>query len=404
MRHCKSALAINGGSPVRSQPFPYRALFGDTEFQQVREVFDHARETGQDFGYQGPFEERYTEAFSRYQGGGLTDAVCSGTAAVYVALRALELPPDSEIIVSPVTDPGSIAAAVLQGFRLIICDSAQDSFNVGVSEFQDAVGTKTRAAILTHAGGVPFEAETIAQVARTNGIKLIEDCSQAHGGERRGTKVGCFGELAVFSTMFSKNHATGGCGGLVYTEDRSLYWKVRAHADRGKQPTIAGFDPKDPACFLGPALNLNQDEISCAIGLAGLDRLEATIEKRRNIVDRINSGLKTARSLRGICAPLNSRPSYFFHTIQVDLARLTVDKVTFAQAVAAEGIGVNPDYRYVLSEWPWLDPFLLDRSRSQNAKAFRNCSFNLLFNERYSSDDVDDVIEALLKVDDALAI
>jgi dTDP-4-amino-4,6-dideoxygalactose transaminase len=247
------------------------------------------------------------------------------------------------------------------------------------------------------------EIDAVAAAARERGIRLVEDCSQAHGARCAGRRVGRFGDVAVFSAMFSKGHAAGGCGGLVYTEDEDLYWRARSSADRGKAFRDPGFDPKDPRGSLFPALNFNLDELSCAIGLSTLGRLDDTIRRRAEIAGVMDAGLAGSRVVSPCRAPEGSEPSLFYHTLRVDAGALTVPKEEFARAVAAEGVGVNPHTRQLVGEWPWLRPHLAGAAETPNAAAFRDGSFNILFNERYSDEDAKDVARCILKAEEGLA-
>lgn len=400
----KSDLAIHGGSPVRRKPLPYRALFGKEELRAIERVFQDSWKNQQDFGYQGKFEEEYTSAFCSFQGGGFADAVCSGSVAVYLAISALELEVDSEVIISPVTDPGCVSSVILAGMKPVIADSAPNQFNVGPAQLEAAITPNTRAAVLTHTGGIPIEMDRIMEVAHKHNIKVVEDSSQAHGALYKGKRVGCFGDIAAFSTMFSKNHATGGCGGLVYTMNEDYYWTVRSLADRGKPFFRKGFDPKDPSDFLYPALNFNLDELSCAIGLSTLSLLPEVINKRYQIAKKIDADLKSSAVVSPCSENPKSQPSLFFHTVEVDISRLKVSKVEFAKAVAAEGIWINSDYRYVVSEWKWMKNYLDIRETTPNAINFRDRTFNILFNERFSDEDIGDIISSILKVESVLAV
>src|SRR5215470_455147 len=106
-------LAIDGGEPVRSRPMPPRFALGDAEAAMIQEVIKHYRDKQVDPGYQGTYEKAYTDAFVKFMGGGYADAVATGTASLYVAVAALDLPPGSEMIVSPITDPGTVSAIIL---------------------------------------------------------------------------------------------------------------------------------------------------------------------------------------------------------------------------------------------------------------------------------------------------
>jgi len=397
-----SQLAINGGPKLRQKPMPYRKLFGEAELKAVTRVFEDSWQEGVDFGYQGKQEDLYTEKFCEFQGGGFADGVSSGTAALHLALLALDIETGSDVIVSPVTNPGSVTPIIIQGMNVVIADSEPTGFNVGPDQFESALTENTRAAILTHLAGIPINIGPIVEIAKSRGIKLIEDCSQAHGALFQGKRVGRFGDIAAFSTGFPKNHSTGGTGGLIYTENEGYYWKVRSLADRGKAFDDPNFNPKNAAAFLFPALNFNLDELSCAIGISTLSRLQDTIDRRHEIAQKIDSALEASSSVFPCQTQPDSYPSLYFHTVEVDEDKLTVSKKEFAEAIAAEGIGVNPNYSEVVSEWPWLEGHTKGETSTPNALGFRNRTFNILFNEKFTDQDIQDIISSILKVESAL--
>jgi dTDP-4-amino-4,6-dideoxygalactose transaminase len=393
----QTRLAIDGGPKLRERPMPARLAF-DGCTDAAREVFDYYAARGLDPGYQGEFERRYTDAFATWLGGGHADAVSTGTAALYVALAAMELPDGSHVLVSPVTDPGTVSAIILNRLVPVLMDSAPGSCNTGFDQFAAALTPQARAVVVVHAAGAAAEIDRIAPAARDRGLLVLEDCSQAHGARRAGRPVGTFGDLAAFSTMYRKAHATGGSGGVVFTRDEELFHRVRAHADRGKPSWRAGFDEKDPATFLGPALNFNLDEISCAIGERSLARLDDTIRRRLAFVRALQERL---RATSRVCAPtpIGDGDSPFYYPIRVDPARLSCGKRAFAEAVRAEGIDLNPDYRYVVAEWPWVRRCLAGRLDTPNAAAWRETHFNILLNERYGAQEADDIAAAIAKVE-----
>ena len=101
-------LAVNRGPRVCQRPWPLRGLFSEREKRAVVKLFDKAIASGKPISYNGPEEEAYCREFADFLGGGYADAVNSGTSAVYVALRALEIEPFTEVIVPPCTDPGGV--------------------------------------------------------------------------------------------------------------------------------------------------------------------------------------------------------------------------------------------------------------------------------------------------------
>jgi dTDP-4-amino-4,6-dideoxygalactose transaminase len=400
----KGSLAIYGGAKIRSEPMPARNAFGGEVLQIIEELVEHYKARNIDFGYQDTYERLYTEAFVRYlEVDGFADAVSTGTAALFVAIAALQLPPGSHVIVSPITDPGTISAIILNQLVPVLADSSPNSYNMGAEQFEQRISDKTRAVVVVHAAGKAAPVDAIAQIAQEKGIYVVEDCSQAHGAKLNGKKVGTFGDIAAFSTMYRKAHATGGCGGVIFTRSQQLYNLVRAFADRGKPFERPDFNEKNPTTFLFPALNLNLDEVSCAIGLKSLEKLDDTIKKRITFLQKLNAAIKTHSK---VCFPssISSDDSPFFYPVFADTTKISCSKKEFAQAIETEGVSLNPDYMYVVSEWPWVQPYLADRFDCQNAVVTRQSSFNILLNENYGIKEVEDILAAILKVEQVYSV
>jgi len=393
-----TTLALHGGEPVRSTPLPVRQAVGANEIQLLHEMLAYYQARDEDPPYQGEFEARYTRAFVEYMGGGYADAVATGTISLFVALAALNLPKNSEVLVSPITDPGTLSAIILCGLTPKIIDSQPHSFNVGPEQVKARISKQTSCALIVHAAGQATPIQEIVEVCKAGQISVLEDCSQAHGAEYRGKKVGTFGDIAAFSTMYRKASITGSTGGVVYTKNEELYFQTLAHADRGKPRWLKGFDDRDPNQFLFPALNLHANEFGCAIGLASFARLDETKKRRLNFINKISAALIAESK---VCLPYDysEADSPFYYPIFVDSARIRCSKREFAEAVRAEGIGLNPHYQYLVADWPWIQKYLADNFSSPNARMARDNCFCLYVNENYGEQEVKDVLTAILKVE-----
>lgn len=393
-----SSLAINGGEPVRKKKMPSRVAFGEDEVASLMRAVEYYRSKEQDPPYQGFFEQEFCNAFTAFMGGGYADAVSSGTAACFVALAALNLPPKSEVIISPVTDSGPLNSIIMQGFVPVVADSAPDSYNMGVEQFMDRITPETKAVMAVHLAGEPLEIDRLVEEAHKIGIRVIEDCSQAPGAVWKGQKVGTFGDIAAFSTMYRKTLAAGASGGIVYAKDMETFRLALAHADRGKQVWRTDINLNSPEHSLLPALNFNTDELSCAIGLASLNRLQKAIDSRVRFVSSLVDLIKNESKA---CKPYAFHEGFspFFFPIFVNPEKITCSKIEFAKAVAAEGIDLLPHYGCVISSWPWARPYLSDDFIAANALSARDRSFNLFLNERYDEEEVRDIIAAIMKVE-----
>ena len=419
-RQSKVALAINGGSRVRTAPWRDRSEswhIGREEKAAVDALLDQAIVDGVSPGYGGHEEDAFCRVYATWLGGGYVDAVSSGTAALYVALRALNIEPFSEVIVSAITDPGGMMPIPLLNLIPVVADTAPGSYNAGPDQIESEITPQTRAIVVAHIGGEPANVSAIADLARRRGLFLIEDCAQAHGAFLHGRPVGTFGDLAVFSTMYGKHLTTGAQGGLVFARDRALYQAVRRASDRGKP----FFRPPGATNALA-TLNLNLGDMACAIGRAQLRKLRRVLDDGEAVVSRLREGLA---SLPAVSVPdpiPGARPHYWFLRLRLHAEALTCDKSTFCAALNAEGLPITARYDGALPhtmEWfeqrqvfgqsglPWMSQdYDGDRGRvfaCPNAHEALDTHFNLHCHEHWGDQEIADAVAILGKVGDAYA-
>ncbi len=409
----KDRLAVDGGRPVRTRPFPPRALFGEEEKAAAMAVFDEAIAAGAPIGYGGPNEQAYEKAFAEYLGGGLAKAVNSGTSAVLAAVGALELDCGSEVVVPPISDPGGVMPVVMMNCVPVPADADGSSFNAGCEQIAAATTERTKAIVAAHIMGEPADMAGICAFARARGLAVIEDAAQAHGAKLGGQPVGTFAELGAFSTMFGKHHATGGQGGVVFTRDEELFWKARRFMDRGKP---FGTD-ETTNVVLG--LNLNSNELAAAIGRAQLRKLPWIVQRRQEVAAGIAEGIAPLEAVAMPRLLPGAEASYWHLRLTVNAKRLTVNKDAFARALAAEGIPVNPSYRHLPSEHVWFRrrrtygssgcPWTCPRyggdaeasSPLPNAVAAAESNFLVGIHENWGPEEIGDAVAALTKVERA---
>ena len=411
-------LALHGGPRLRQEPFPPRGHVDREEKDAVDALFDRAIASGSAPGYNGEEEIAYCEAFAASLGGGYVDAVSSGTAGIYVALKALELEPFREVIVSAVTDPGGLMPVPLLNLIPVIADVAPGSYTSGPAQVEARLSPLTAAIVVAHIGGEPADVGGIAALAERQGIPLIEDCSQSHGATLHGQPVGTFGTLSAFSTMHGKHHSTGGQGGVVFTRDEARYRAVRRASDRGKP----FFLPPGTTNVVA-SLNLNLNDLAAAIGRVQLRKLPRIVRRRRAIVSQLADRIAHLRCT-SIPAPITgAEPSYWFLRMRYHAEAASCDKATYCQALVAEGLPVTADYRAALphtmdwfqqrrvfgsSGYPWASPdYAGDAGRTfpcPNAQAAMDAHYNLDLHEGWQDADVADAAAILDKVDRAYAL
>lgn len=292
-------------------------------------------------------------------------------------------------------------------------DSAPGSYNTDAERIAARLTDRTSAILVAHIAGVPVNMPPIMKLASERGIPVVEDAAQAHGATCQGKPVGTFGEVASFSTMFGKHIATGGQGGVVFTKSEDRYWKVRRFADRGKPLNL----PDAGGCVVA-SLNCNMDELHAAIGRVQLKKLPAVVAQRRAIALKIQEKCAhRLQSVRLVGDPSFGEASFWFLQFKIDSKALSVDKLTFVQALAAEGIPAEPSYLHCPSVWPWFKdrkvfgssqlPWSHDAERVSdsivcdlpNVMATDASQFRISLHENWSDNEIDDVVAALAKVE-----
>jgi dTDP-4-amino-4,6-dideoxygalactose transaminase len=409
-----SKLAVDGGSKIRTEPWPVRRLFGEQEKAAVMELFDRAIKEGSHLmGYNGEQETGYCQEFAKFLGGGYADAVNSGTNAVYVALRSLDLEPHSEVIVPPISDPGGVMPVPLIQCIPVTADSEPGSYNIGAKQIEACLTKRTRAIIVAHIAGIPVDMDPVLKLAKTHKIPVVEDCAQSHGATYKGRMAGSMGDVGAFSTMFGKHHATGGQGGVVFTHDESRYWRIRQVADRGKPFGLEG-----PHSNVVAAINCNMDELHATIGRVQLRRLPDILARRRKSARLVEQGLKQKlKTIRLVTGPAKSESAYWFFFLHIDLDRLKVDLETFVKAVNAEGVPISWGYNNqpTQQEWfckravfgtsgmPWsqIPANRIPKPNLPNIAATVTCHLMMPLHEDWTEREAEDLVEALAKVEAA---
>jgi len=403
-------LAVNGGPKVRTAPWPARQLFGEAEKAAAVAMFDECIANGSVISYNGASEQAYREQFAAFLGGGQAHTVNSGTSAVLSALAGLDLEPFTEVIVPPITDPGGVMPVALLNLIPVVADAQPGSYNVGPESVAAVMTERTSAVVLAHVCGEPVEMQPILKLCRERGVKVLEDCAQSHGATYHGELVGKFGDVAAFSTMSGKHHATGPQGGVVWSADEAIFWRARRFADRGKPFNT------DETTNVAAGLNLNLNDLAAAIGQVQLGRLPEILAARQRSGEAVRARLAEIPGVAmGWQAP-DSRSAYWFLRIHVDPAAFSCDMGTFVRSVSAEGLPCGWPYSSITSETVWFrEQNVFGSSRLPwsapqyggpkepvypltEAHRSRNEHFNCMFHERCGDQEVDDLVTALAKV------
>lgn len=292
-----SALAIDGGAPVRSRPFAPWPVFAEDE----RRASDAVLASGKVNYWTGEECRRFEEEFARYVGVRHAISLANGTLALELALRALGVGPGDEVIAPAKTFIASASAAVALGARPVVCDVDPESQNLTADTVRAALTPRTKAVVAVHLAGWPCDMEALVRLCDERGIALVEDCAQAHGAKWGGRPVGSFGRIGVFSFCQDKIMTTGGEGGMLVTDDHALWDRAWAYKDHGKT-WAAVHERAHPPGFRwqheGFGSNFRMTEMQAAIGRRQLGKLDDWVAQRRRNAEAFTAELAGTPAIR----------------------------------------------------------------------------------------------------------
>lgn len=324
-------LALNGGTPVRSAPWPAWPQYGSAEEAAVLRVV-RSSNTHPMFG---PETEQFEEAFACYHGGGQAVAVSHGTAALQLAMAAAGVGCGDEVICPAYTYVASAAAAVEQNAVPVFVDSEPESQGADPKEIAAKITPSTKAIVLVHTNGYPCDIDPVMELAREHGIVVIEDCSHAHGARHRGRAVGTIGDFGAYSIQQKKN-LSAGTGGVVWTRDakaaeqmremRNFVWNKIGH-------------------------NWQINEFSSAIAKVQLEQLDAMNEARRRNAARVIEQIADVEGIAPLPGLPDTEPTFYNLILRYDQEALGLPRGKFIEAMAAEGIPIKMFYQ-PLQRWP----------------------------------------------------
>jgi len=176
----------------------------------------------------------FEREFAAWTGSAHAVAVTNGTLALDLALKALQVGPGDEVVVTPRTFIASVSCVVNAGATPVFADVDEDSGNISPATIARVLSPRTKAVICVHLAGWPCEMDGIMALAKRHGFKVIEDCAQAHGARYKGRSVGSIGHIGAWSFCQDKIMTTGGEGGMVTTSDPALWSAMWSFKDHGK--------------------------------------------------------------------------------------------------------------------------------------------------------------------------
>lgn len=353
-----------------------KPIIGEEEINNVVEVLKSGMIA------QGPKVEEFEKKFAEWVGADYGIAVNSGTAALHVALLSCGVGVGDEVITTPFTFIATGNSIVYTGAKPVFADIDLKTYTINPDSIEKLITENTKAILPVQLYGQSANMDRINEIAEKYGLAVIEDAAQAHGSTCNGQKVGSMGDMACFSFYPTKNMTTSE-GGIITTNDEDL-------ADNAKIFRAHGASVRYHHSEIG--YNFRMTDISAAIGLAQLNKIDEFNSKRIQNAEYLNEGLKNVEGIVTPYCAYGSKHVYHQYTIRVEKG----NRDDWVKIINECGVGTGIHYPIPLYNQP-IYKTLGIKGNCPNANLAANTVISLPVHPSLTKEDLDLVIEAVKK-------
>ncbi len=293
----------------------------------------------------GPKAQEFEKNFADYVGVKYAVSVNSCTAALHLALRALNIGPEDEVIVPTLTFAATANAALFCGAKPVFTDVNQDSFTMSPSDVQNKISKKTKAIIVMHYGGQSCDMDEISKIAQENNCVIVEDCAHSLGSDYKGKKTGSIGKIGCFSFYPTKIITTME-GGMLTTNDEKFAHTAKLLREHGMTKNYLNRE-RDATWYydvVDLGYNYRLNEVQAALGISQLSRIAEINEKR---IEAAKYYTKLLQKVPGIVTPEQAPArthAYHLYVIKVVKDQFGLDRDSLYKNLSSKGIGLSLHY------------------------------------------------------------
>ena len=343
----------------------------------------------------GPRITEFENRVAEYVGAKYAVAVNSGTSALHIACLAAGIKEGEEVITSPITFAASSNCVLYCGGTPVFADIDEHTYNISPTEIEKAVTEHTKAIIPVHYAGQPCDMDAIMDIAKKYNLLVIEDGAHALGASYKGRKIGSIADMTCFSFHPVKPITTGE-GGMVVTNSEELYKKLvlfRSHGITRDESVMTEQQGDWYYQQLELGYNYRITDISCALGISQMDKLDKFIDRRRQIANRYNEAFKDIDEIKIPTQLSGCESGWHLYMIQVlaDCRKIIFD------SLRKSGIGVNVHYIPVYKH-PYYQKNGFDGVCCKNGEAFYSRAISLPIFPLLTDEQQNYVIEQVLRI------
>lgn len=332
----------------------------------------------------GPMVTRFEKNFANFVEAEYAVAVSSGTAALHLALLAVDVGKGDEVIVPSFTFTATAETIVLVGAKPVFVDINPETYNVDSAKIEDVITDKTKVIMPVDLYGLPVDMDRVKKIAQEHGVMIVEDAAQAHGARYKAHPPGHFADIACWSFYASKNMTTGE-GGMITTNTEDYVEKLRCMRSHGEKR-------KYMSTMIGH--NFHMPETAAAIGNVQLQKLPSFLEKRRRNASLLTKKLSGTVNLQLPKEPSDYTHSWYLYTVRLKDADLATRNKT-VQKLRKRSIGATVYYRCPIHLMPFYRQFGT-RKLPETEKASQQV-FSLPVHPNVSSEQANYIAETMLE-------
>jgi dTDP-4-amino-4,6-dideoxygalactose transaminase len=389
-------LKTPAAAPPAAVPF-YRPDIGEEEIAAVVETLRSGWVTV------GPRTHEFEQAFAQFVGAPHAVAVSSCTAGLHLALDALDLQPDDEVITSTLTFTATGATIIHAGARPVLVDCTPDTLNIDPAAVAKRITARTRAIVPVHFAGHPAAMDELVALARAHGIAVVEDAAHALPASYRGRRIGTIGAVTAFSFYATKNLCTGE-GGMLTTADAAIAERLRTRRlhgmsrDAWRRYSSEGAWRYDVSY---PGFKYNMTDIAAAMGLVQLRRLPAMHRRRQDLARQYSELLADCDALQLPVTLPEVEHAWHLYVLRLRPEHLRITRDAVIEELKAAGVASQVHFIPLHLHSFYRDAFGYRPEQFPVASAAADTLLSLPFFTRMSDDDVRRVAGALRRSVDA---
>jgi dTDP-4-amino-4,6-dideoxygalactose transaminase len=369
------------------------------------EAAKHVLSSGKVNYWTGQECKLFEEEFADYVGANYAISLMNGTVALELALKSIELNQGDEVIVTPRSFMASVSSVVNVGAVPVFADVDLNSGNIEAESIEKVISDKTRAIVVVHLAGMPADMKAISKVADRYNLRVIEDCAQAHGAKIDGKVVGTFGDIGVWSFCQDKIMTTAGEGGMLVTNNESIWKKAWSLKDHGKDFELISKNKGNGHTFkwlhTSFGSNYRMTEVQAAIGRIQLRKLDNWLKERNRNAEVYTDILKQYPCFRLQHVPDDYYHAYYKYYVYVRASELregwTRDKLIIE--LSKYKVPVFQGSCSEIYREKAFDDFQFT-TRLPNAKRLFEESLMFLVHPGITKPQLDHVMQAIRKVSD----